>query len=267
VGVSRTFVPMEQRKALVWSVHCLDHGGVKTAYDTLRDSHYWPDMLKDIKLWIQSCTCQPKQRKRPTSCVPAKGRTQPLQTALEEVSIDCYDYKDDSYLTILDGWSDFFECLHLRDKTVEEVNSVFEKFVANYGKPVTIRLDNGNEFNAINIHKLFTSAGHPQSNGKIERKHQELAKKCRIFNEMPDVACKRLNSIETRAKFWAGLTTAGREYVRRQLLSVHICLSYPKTLQSKLVAHYRGQKPIHILTTRQGKFILYCHPLMGAAVK
>ena len=64
--------------------------------------------------------------------------------------------------------------------------------------PVTMH---GGEFQRINTTKIPHPSEHPQANGVIERLHEELGKLCRIFNEFPDAAYRRLNTANSKLIF------------------------------------------------------------------
>ena len=81
----------------------------------------------------------------------------------------------------------------------------YEKFCQEYAEPKLISCDNGGEFELIKTTKIPHPSEHPQANGVIERFHKELGKLSRIHKETPDVAHRRLNTTESKLKFFAHL--------------------------------------------------------------
>ena len=125
--ITRTYVPRKQRRALVWSKHCLQHDGADKTIKNLKDNHYWPNMEKEIKTWINNCVCQKKKKNRHK---PAEtGQSRIIQDALEEVAIDLYEYDNAEYLTILDRWSKFKECIKVASKNSADVKAGMENIL------------------------------------------------------------------------------------------------------------------------------------------
>ena len=87
-------------------------------------------------------------------------------------------------------------------ETTENALSVLEQAIKNYGKPTAILSDHGSQFYAnaqeakakgisefekrlaeLDIKHILARVNHPQTNGKLERFHGELARKLIIFEE------------------------------------------------------------------------------------
>ena len=111
---------------------------------------------------------------------------------MEVLCIDIYEYNSQSYLTILDLFSNFPYCIQIADTESTageaEVKAAFDKFCATYAPPENIFSDNGKEFSLLEYNRDTTPANYPQANGKIERLHKEIGKLCHIHKIPPDEA-------------------------------------------------------------------------------
>ena len=52
------FVPFNERKAAIESVHCVETGGhlgIDKTLDKLKERFFWPELTKDVKTYIKEC--------------------------------------------------------------------------------------------------------------------------------------------------------------------------------------------------------------------
>jgi Integrase zinc binding domain/Integrase core domain len=160
------------------------HAGVTRSYQRLIEIVWWPSMLRSVYLYIQGCVvCQ--QRK--TTQLPIR-HTQPMRTPSgpwQMVGIDTVGplpttERGNKYLVVMiDYFTRMVEVDVLQEQTAEEVLRVFMKnVVCRHGVPQYLLSDKGSPYmselaqqmyNKIGIHRLHTTAYHPQTNGAVER--------------------------------------------------------------------------------------------------
>ena len=95
-----------------------------------------------------------------------------------------------------DQWSRYINCYPLQSNETKEVAKTFmERFVANFGCPISVHSDNGTEFTSelfkslmdeLKIQKTFTPSYNPRSNGKLECWHRDLNSVMRVASARED---------------------------------------------------------------------------------
>jgi hypothetical protein len=119
--------------------------------------------------------------------------------------MDVYSFAGKKFVTILDLYSDFLEVYEVKDKSSRSCDEAYRQFVANWGHPVEVLTDQGTEFCFLKNYEVKhrrTAAYRPQSNGRLERKHRELAKQSRIHGLMPDEVAHMFNTLEVKELFY-----------------------------------------------------------------
>jgi hypothetical protein len=152
--------------------------------------YWWPRMATQIDVWVASCErCQEKKTPRSGK----NGLLEPLPGAsrpFERVGMDLMgpfretDQGNRWILVMVDYLSKWPIAVPLPDKKAETVARAFvEHLVCVHGAPESVLSDQGREFlnevmqsvNAdLRIHKLKTSAYHPQTDGLVERFNSTL---------------------------------------------------------------------------------------------
>ncbi|XP_017302025.1 uncharacterized protein LOC103515183 [Diaphorina citri] len=206
-GVPRPYVPSNFRRALFSQLHELSHPGGRASVHLVCSRFVWPNMKKDIKLWVRQChKCQiSKVHKHERS--PLVHFLVPDER-FAHVHIDIVgplpSSKGYTYLlTCIDRFTRWFEAIPLTDQSAEIVaQAFFNGWISRFGTPVYLVTDQGRNFLSflfkevsalLGIELKHTTAYHPQANGLIERCHRTLkaALMCRIdfstgswFNEL-----------------------------------------------------------------------------------
>ena len=167
------------------------HLGIEKTSDKILQSYFWPDVLRDVVQYVQSCeTCQRKKlnkERRPMQDMPMPS------APMEIVGIDTcgpFPVSDDGnkyVCTIVDHFSGWPEAYAIPDKSANTIAQLLlSDFIPRHGCPLLMISDQGTEYcntllNVVNkelgISRIRTSSYHPQSNGKTERFH-------RVMNEM-----------------------------------------------------------------------------------
>ena len=162
------------------------HPGIYRTYMNLRNMFYFPNMLREVKKYVQSCdVCQRRSSLRPRN---ARMQGQPLaKLPLEHVSADLIDLRGSAtghryVLSLIDHHSRYLQLVPLRNKEADTVAKAFiDHFVTLFGPPRTLQSDQGGEFlnnlfrevcHIIQTRTAYTTAFHPQANGVIERSNR-----------------------------------------------------------------------------------------------
>jgi deoxyuridine 5'-triphosphate nucleotidohydrolase len=165
------------------------HYGLAATRARLIRNFFYPGAAVDLANRIKLCSqCIAKTTKEHDK----KGEHKSLRHGfpLQSVAIDLvgpFEPGNHGYkyiLTVEDQWSRYINCYPLRSKETKEVAKTFmERFVANFGCPVSVHSDNGTEFTSeifkslmdeLKIQKTYTPSYNPRSNGKLERWHRDL---------------------------------------------------------------------------------------------
>ena len=165
------------------------HRGINETLRRIKLKYNWPGMVKDVENMIKRCeTCNKNKicRKNLTSPLVI---TETPKTAFERINIDIFEYPSKNYaLTIRDELTKFTQAYPIKDKSAKSVVNTLLLFFQHYGTPLRIHCDSGREFDCALMKDLcalyeikltFSSIGHPQSNGSIERFHATLAEMIR----------------------------------------------------------------------------------------
>ena len=151
------------------------HTGVQGCLRRAREVVYWPGMTKDMEQWIGSCdacqTHQASQAKEPMISHPIPER--PWQY----LAGDSMEVSGQSYLVLVDYYSDFFEIDRVELKTAHEIIYQLKGHFARHDFPDRLVTDNGPPFNSHKFthfaetwgfEHITSSPTYAQSNGKAE---------------------------------------------------------------------------------------------------
>jgi len=168
-----------------------DHGHYAAALtlDFLIGRAYWPNRVKDVYNWCQSChACQMKAHR------PIKADVQPIQV-FEPMAMVGMDWLGPvtpadlgtgaAYvLLVVDYFSRFIWAKAYQFHTATEVVDMFQNHIAPiFGMPATVYSDNGSHFVNKDVRGLFREHGvvhytgpitSPSSTGLLERAVQEM---------------------------------------------------------------------------------------------
>ncbi|CAF3434864.1 unnamed protein product [Rotaria socialis] len=178
------YIPFISRFDLVLKMHdAYGHIGVDGIQELLRTRAWWPRMNNDIKQWIKTCTkCQ--------LSICGKTTTEPLHPLIPVPAFHRWSLDFIGQLpTTLNGnrwvlvaidhttkWPIVKAVQNAKHEIVAKF--VYEEIVLNFGCPIEIITDRGQNFTTtmlnsyfklIGIKHILTSVYHPRSNGAIER--------------------------------------------------------------------------------------------------
>jgi hypothetical protein len=182
----RTCIPKTLRQQVMKQVHegvLSGHPGIVHMYDKLRENVWWPNMLKDVVMYVKNCDlCQ--QVKNTKMKVPHQSVTVPTGPRTH-ISVDYVGplpttHENNKYILVV-------ECQYLRYVeafAVDEMNTqktadiIIRSIICRYGLPLVMVSDRGAPFvsqlagtiyKKLGIKQSKTSAHHPQANGIVER--------------------------------------------------------------------------------------------------
>jgi len=172
------------------------HPGGSRMYRSLRENSYWPSLAADVFGWVAACPTCAKNRLMGTQST-ALMRLFPATEPFADLAIyllgplprtpEGYDY----ILVIRDRFSKVMRAVSLKDISALGVLLTFlDTWVAIYGIPDSVLLDNGPQFaavlwqgvlKALGIDTNYATPYHPQTNGQVERFNKTLVKQLRHY--------------------------------------------------------------------------------------
>ena len=181
-------IPHILRKDALSSAHVQSgHLGQKKTLTRAQRLFYWPNMLSDVKTYVNSCPVCQQLKPGP----PLQRLYQELPVVnrpLQRVGMDITDMTagQNNYryiLTIIDHYSRYTKFYPLTTRNTDRVLQCLQQYVADFGQPQHLVLDNAGEFRAnafkefcrqqhISCH--YTTPYHPEGNSITERQHRNL---------------------------------------------------------------------------------------------
>ena len=171
---NRIVIPPSLRKELLDKIHD-GHQGITKCRERARQSIWWPGMSRDLEQLVRKCAeCCKAQKQRAQPMTPSPLPELPWQ----KVATDLFEWKQDTFLLIVDYYSRFIEIARLNRMTADEVIIRTKSIFARHGIPETVISDNGPQYTS-EAYKTFaleyqfkhitSSPYFPQSNGEAER--------------------------------------------------------------------------------------------------
>lgn len=165
------------------------HLGFSKSYQKFNELYFWPNSLKDLRLWINHCAvCQKHKISRKK--IPTEIGTLPRVAPWVRIHIDLVGplittTNGNKYiLTVVDSCSSFVQALPISAPNVKETVSALENEIfLKFGTPYQITSDRGSNFIAKEfkefcrkreIQLVHTTAFNPRANGKVERMNATL---------------------------------------------------------------------------------------------
>ena len=193
--------PTEDRKQrIIREMHQCPIGGHQGIHRTLeRIKLYitWPNMKQEIETFIRNCdTCQRNKATRPLTRQELEitdTQSEPwIKIALDVVGPLPITENNNKYLlTCQDNLTKYLIAIPIEN---QEASTIAEAFVTKiclvHGIPQIVLTDQGANFvsqlfkqvcKLFKVHKIETSAYHPESNGSLERSHKVLIEYLRCF--------------------------------------------------------------------------------------
>ena len=167
-------MPVSLRKELVNLLH-ESHMGKERTKARARQVVYWPKFGEAIHDVVS--TCEACLRNRPQQCKESLLQHKVPSLPWGKVGIDFMEFKQKSYVLIVDYYSKFPELVCVSNKTAEAAIVTCKLVFARHGIPKTVFADNmpfaSKELvdyaREWGFEVVTSSPGYPQSNGLVER--------------------------------------------------------------------------------------------------
>ena len=190
--INQLVIPKHMRREYLVSIHdglgSGGHLGLNKSYDKMLNRYWWPGMYKEMEEWIKTCEyCQRRKgRRQPAALQPNLITTRPWQCVGIDVlgplpmTKNRYRY----IIVFVDHFTKWVEAFPIRRNDATSCAELLvTQIVCRYGAPERVLTDRGSPFlstlayevyKILNIHKLNTTAYHPQTNGMVERFNSTL---------------------------------------------------------------------------------------------
>jgi hypothetical protein len=210
---ARLCIPNCRTKEVLEGMHRVGHLSPNKLLRSLRARFYWRFMVTDVKNFSDACVvCQQRVGKQGKF-----GKLQPIVARVRNMLVSC-DHSGpypqtalgNKYILVFtDHFSRFVELVAVKDLTAETTARAFiQYYVQRHGIPFYLLSDKGAAFTAglfrlvctiLGVHKLFTTAYHPQCNGMTERFNRTMNT---MLAKLVDVKCNdwdglKLSSIQS----------------------------------------------------------------------
>ncbi len=194
IGGSRLCVPEIDRRTLMIDAHESlingAHFGYAKTYNKLAATHYWPQMSRDLKKFVQ--TCDICQKAKPRKHAPY-GLLQPIPIPNRPFEVITLDFIPelpesngfDNILVVVDKLTKYgiFIPTTTTINEIETANLVFKHIICDYGLPRQIISDRDAKWTGkfweevceeMKIKRALTTAHHPQADGQTEILNQTI---------------------------------------------------------------------------------------------
>lgn len=190
----RIVIPNSLRERVIKIAH-EGHLGMRTMKSHLRAAVWWPKMDMAIESFVKKC--------RGCLLVSTPDPPQPMirkelpNGPWEDIAIDFLGPlpNGETLLVVVDYYSRYVEICEMHKITAKLTIEELGKIFCRYGVPITIRADNGPQFNAgceefknfceeFGIRAVNTIPYWPQQNGEVERQNRSILKRLRIAQEL-----------------------------------------------------------------------------------
>lgn len=195
----QTITSEEEKREILKEYHdsiLAGHRGVNQTTSKIKQVFFWENMSRDINNYVQSCKiCQQNKVSR-VNKVPMKI-TSTASRPFEKVFLDIVgplpvSYNGNRYiLTFQDDLTKYSEAFPIPNAEASTVAKEYvTKIICKFGVTESLLTDQGTNFmsnvftevcKSLKIHKIHTTAYHPQSNGALERSHRTLAEYLRSY--------------------------------------------------------------------------------------
>ena len=169
--------------------------------------YHWPHKKDYVQDMVDGCECSTTK----ASKLPRNKSLRPVvaDVPLELVAMDVYTYERVDYATMMDIYSGMPFVFDLPEGHSGENLAVHvDSFCSEHGRPQRLLTDRG--IPEMDIPRSKTSAYHPESNGKLERFHEELGKLSRIHGCLPTKAVQYYRTDDMRNLFKSQGLVGGR---------------------------------------------------------
>jgi len=184
------------RQVLFWFHDRTSHFGFDRCYNKLRLTCYWLGLDKDLRQYINACTCHNIKYKHPSDNALLGDLT--ASSPNELVAIDCAgplrvtSQGNTHVVVMVDHFLKFIEVCAVTQPTGAIIlECLLQRWILRYGPPTRLLSDNGSEFQnsdvkdklckTFGIDKIYITPLHPQGNGVVERMMRPMKTALTVF--------------------------------------------------------------------------------------
>ena len=137
-------IPPPLRKEMLARIHT-GHQGIVKCRERARQSVWWPGMSRELEELVKHC---------PECCKVLRQRAQPLMPSVlpdlpwQKVGTDLFEWRQRTFLLIVDYYSRYIEIARLNRATAEEVITHTKSIFARHGIPEVVISDNGPQYDS-----------------------------------------------------------------------------------------------------------------------
>ena len=193
-------IPENHRDNLLQSFHeevFQGHHGITAQYEAMRRRFFWFSLYDDICTFIKSCTdCQTGKTK------PPQAKLKFMRNIVARCPFDVWgvdvlgpfksSYQGNKFILVfVCHYSRWIEAFASKTADAETFcNLLVNEIICRYGCMRVLLSDLGTNFTsklsqlvyrALNLKKLFTTAYHPQTNGKVERVNGKIIPRLKMY--------------------------------------------------------------------------------------
>ena len=139
---SRIVIPKSLRQTVLQKIHT-GHQGITKCRVRARQSVWWPGLSKELQQLVQNCPdCCKAQRQLAQPLTPSSLPVLPWQ----KVATGLFEWKQSTFLLIVDYYSRFIEIARLKRPTTEEIVTHIKSIFARHSIPEMVISDNGPQY-------------------------------------------------------------------------------------------------------------------------
>ena len=191
-------MPQLYQHEILFRAHdAMGHQGISKVVARIQERHTWPGIRRSVGRYVGQClTCQQIRDKPGDVRFQLKNIQSGYFNELvqyDHLKICPSDNNNTGILVIIDHFSKFAEavpCNHHDYDAVTTSRLLLQKWFACHGTPTRMQSDNApnltaevsNEFlKAAHVTKVTSTAGHPRTQGLVERQNRTLLTLLRVF--------------------------------------------------------------------------------------
>ena len=191
-------MPQLYQHEILFRAHdTMGHQGISKVVARIQERHTWPGIRRSVGRYVGQCpTCQQVRDKPGDVRFQLKNIQSGYFNELvqyDHLKICPSDNNNTGILVIIDHFSKFAEavpCSHHDNDAVTTSRLLLQKWFARHGTPTRMQSDNApnltaevsNEFlKAAHVTKVTSTAGHPRTQGLVERQSRTLLTLLRVF--------------------------------------------------------------------------------------
>ncbi|KAL0150323.1 hypothetical protein M9458_054431, partial [Cirrhinus mrigala] len=175
----RIVIPQTLRGEILHKLH-EGHQAISKCRARAQASVWWPGISAQIRETVDRCEMCQRYR---TQYREPLLQSQVLNRPWQKVGMDLFEWRNKTYLFIIDYFSRYIEVAELRVTSAEATVRAVKEAFAHHGYPETVVSDNGPQFSSETF-RLFaeescfthvtSSPRYPQANGEAERAVQTV---------------------------------------------------------------------------------------------